>query len=71
MLSLDPFNRRIWNVFSPDPGVRSKSVYFGVLGLRRAQPTPINQSQKDLIADGLAAAGNTVSCHRLWRALVQ
>jgi hypothetical protein len=34
-LSIEPFSRRTWNVFGPDPGVRSKSVHAALFPDRR------------------------------------
>src|SRR4029077_16658680 len=37
-LSVDPFSRRTWNVFGPDPGVRSKSDHFVYLASDARKP---------------------------------
>jgi hypothetical protein len=37
-LSFEPLSRRTWKVFGPDPGVRSKSVYFVCLASDARRP---------------------------------
>ena len=37
-LSIDPFSRRTWKVFAPDPGVTSKSVHLVCLASDARRP---------------------------------